>query len=121
MKPKGTLIIAGVPAGDTKAAPAISSGSGQTDSVPLSSLAMPDDSEQMTPPAVGDEVNYQVAGKVVSIEGDIAQVQRTSINGQPVKGDGDGDEAEASPDDDQAEAALRGDAAGMDAQGVGLQ
>ncbi len=83
-----------------------------TDSVPLESLAMPDDSEQMTPPEVGDEVNYQVTGKVVSIEGGVAQVQKTSINGQPVA-DTDGDQDADSPDNDEDAQGLRTEAGGM--------
>ncbi|HEX3625135.1 MAG TPA: hypothetical protein VH280_06905 [Verrucomicrobiae bacterium] len=56
-----------------------------TDTVPLTMLAMPDDQEQMQPPEVGDVVNYQVTGKVVAIEGDCARVQRQSINGQELQ------------------------------------
>ena len=64
---------------------------GSTDTVPLSALGMPDEKEQMQPPAVGDEVSYQVVGKVTSISGDSAIIERTSINGNPV-GDTDADD-----------------------------
>lgn len=57
---------------------------GMEDCIPLSSLATPDAEEQMTNPEVGDEVNYQVTGKVTRIEGENAYVQKTSINGQKV-------------------------------------
>lgn len=86
------------------------SAAANVDTVPLNMLEMPDDQEQMQPPEVGDEVNYQVAGKVVAIEGGTAKIQRTSINGQELKDqDGDDDDTgdgsqsqggEAGPDDD---------------------
>jgi len=69
-----------VPGGDPGDAGAEAS---ERDTVPLSALKMPDDQEQMTPPEVGDEVNYQVTGKVVSINGDQAVIERETINGQP--------------------------------------
>lgn len=79
------------------------------DTIPLDSLAMPDDQEQMQPPEVGDEVNYQVTGKVVSIDGGNAQIERTSINGNPVPGADDDDDE---PDADEGES-LRNQAGGM--------
>jgi len=87
------------------------------DTVSLDALAMPDDQEQMQPPAVGDEVNYQVTGKVVSIQGDVATIAKTSVNGQPVDGSGDNDPT----DGDDSPDSLRQDASKMDAQGIGLQ
>jgi len=57
---------------------------GNEDCVPLSALNMPDESEQMTSPEVGDQVQYTVEGKVSRIEGDQAYVSRTSINGEPM-------------------------------------
>lgn len=96
--------------GDGNAAPAPSN----VDTVPLDALQMPDEQEQMQPPEVGDEVNYQVAGKVVSIDGNMATIQRTSINGQEVQG-ADADEANEGPEaggDDEAQG-LRSQAGGM--------
>lgn len=90
------------------------------DTVPLDALAMPDDQEQMQPPQVGDVVNYQVTGKVTAIEGDVAKVLRTSINGQDLPGqpeetNGDNDNPEnANQDQDGDESAgLRREAAGI--------
>ena len=71
------------------------------DRVPLKALEMPDDKEQMTPPAVGDQVEYTCTGKVTAIEGEQVVVARESCNGQPLEpdaddaggpGDADGDE-----------------------------
>ena len=59
------------------------------DCVSLSALQMPDEGEQMQAPAIGDEVNYQVTGRVTRIEGDKAYVQKTSVNGQQVEPDAD--------------------------------
>jgi hypothetical protein len=56
------------------------------DCIPLSSLSMPDDQEQMQNPEVGDMVNYSVEGKVTRIEGENAYVQKTAINGNKVEG-----------------------------------
>ncbi len=55
------------------------------DCVPMDALAMPDDKEQMQPPSVGDNVQYNVEGKVTRIEGNNAYVQKTAINGQKVE------------------------------------
>lgn len=80
------------------------------DCVSLSSLATPDDQEQMAEPEVGDTVTYQVEGKVTRIENGSAYVKRVSVNGEPVaenKAVGAGAEPE------EAEgAALRDEAAG---------
>ena len=81
------------------------------DQVPIDALAMPDDSEKMEPPSVGDMVNYSVSGKVTKIEGGIAYVERETINGQDVDGDAGNESAEGQPDGD--EAALQADAAKM--------
>lgn len=48
---------------------------------------MPDEQEQMTPPEIGDEVNYQVTGKVTAINGGVATIQRTNINGKDISED----------------------------------
>ena len=93
---------------------------GNMDAVPLSMLSMPDDQEQMQPPEVGDVVNYQVTGKVVAIEGNYAEIQRQSINGQELQDDdnetnSDNDNpqnANQSADGDDGQA-LRGQAAGI--------
>jgi hypothetical protein len=87
-----------------------------TDTVPVSMLAMPDDQEQMQPPDVGDVVNYQVTGKVVAIEGDYATVQRQSINGQELPGAEDGSPETGDGDsggDDAGGQSLRNDAASI--------
>lgn len=65
------------------------------DTVPVAALSMPDESEQMTPPEVGDEVTYQVTGKVTAINGEIATIERTSVNGQEIGS------AEPDADDEQ--------------------
>lgn len=78
---------------------------GNTDTVPLKALGMPDEKEQMTPPEVGDEVSYQVTGKVTAINGGLATIERMTINGQSVD-DGDGDTGDT-------EEALQNDAKGM--------
>jgi hypothetical protein len=117
MKKPGLAIVIGAPGGPGKGAPDAGgvSSSGQTDSVPISALQMPDDQEQMQPPEVGDEVNYQVAGKVVSIDGDTAQVKRTSINGQPVDDGSDtAPDNDQDPNEDADEKALQTEAQGLD-------
>ena len=73
-----------------------------TDTVPIDALAMPDDKEQMTPPEVGDEVNYSVTGKVTAINGGMATIERTAINGNDI-GDHDGDEETESSLQSQAQ------------------
>ncbi len=47
--------------------------------VPLSSLSV-----DGTPPAVGDEVELTAKGRVVSIDGDKAMIEVTTINDVPV-------------------------------------
>ena len=85
------------------------------DTVPLDTLAMPDDQEQMQPPEVGDVVNYQVTGKVVAIEGNMAKVERQSINGQDLPNAPQDDGQDANPTDanDQEGQGLRDQAAGI--------
>ncbi len=75
--------------------------------VPLEALQMPDETEQMTAPEVGDVVDYQVQGKVTRVEGGMAYVQPMSINGQDLD-DKDGDEG---PEDSTAGAPEAQDAA----------
>lgn len=67
------------------------------DCVPVSALAMPDEKEQMQPPAVGDKVSYQVDGTISRIEGENAYIKKTSVNGEEI------DEATETPKDDMAE------------------
>ena len=85
------------------------------DSIPLNVLSLPDEHEQMQSPEVGDVVNYTVTGKVVSVDGGTAKVQRTSINGQDVPGTDADDHGDAGqpeiPDTEAAE--LRQQAGGM--------
>lgn len=83
---------------------------GEMDSVPVTALQMPDDQDQMTPPEVGDEVSYTVTGKVVSIEGGTARIERKTINGQEI-------EAPEPEESDEAES-LMAEAEGMDAKGM---
>lgn len=58
---------------------------GMEDCVPLTSLAMPDENEQMQQPAVGDRVQYNVEGEITRIEGDNAYVNKTAVNGQTIE------------------------------------
>ncbi len=60
------------------------SGGGREVSVPLASLSQDDGEGNMADPAEGDAVDFQVAGKVVGIQGEMAQVMVESINGQPL-------------------------------------
>lgn len=60
--------------------------SGQEDLVPMACLAMPDESEQMQEPAVGDKVQYNCEGEITRIEGDQAYVKRSAINGHNLEG-----------------------------------
>jgi hypothetical protein len=98
-------MMEGEPADAAAAAPAGAPGAdaGGMDNdqqcVPLDALAMPDEQEQMNPPAVGDSVSYQVEGKVVRIDGKNAYVEPTAINGQPVADD----EAAEAPEPDEAQ------------------
>lgn len=79
---------------------------GMEQCVPIDALAMPDDQEQMQPPAVGDAVNYQVDGKITRIDGQNAYVMPTAVNGQQMA-----DMKEQEPDQ---EGALRQEAQEMD-------
>lgn len=56
------------------------------DCIPLAALSMPDEQEQMQPPAEGDKVNYSVDGIVTRIDGENAYVRKTSVNGTKVEG-----------------------------------
>lgn len=52
--------------------------------VPLTALAMPDESEAMQPPADGDKVQGNFEATVSRSEGDKAYIKLTSINGEPL-------------------------------------
>ena len=70
------------------------------DCVPVEALAMPDEGDQMQPPAVGDMVNYQVTGKISRIEGNQAYVTRKTVNGQEIHAEPDADDAGGPSDGD---------------------
>jgi hypothetical protein len=107
MKTEIETMEEGLPiAGQTPASP----GPGTRDTVPADLLAMPDDSEQMTTPEVGDEVTYTVTGKVVSIDGGNAVIERRTINGKDLA---------ASQPPQSPEIGLEADAAAMDRGGYG--
>lgn len=55
------------------------------DTLPIDSLAVPDEDEQMVAPEVGDRVTYTVEGRVVSVNGNQAVIRRESVNGRPVE------------------------------------
>lgn len=59
-----------------------------------------------TPPAVGDEVEYTIKGKVTRVEGEMAYVDPASCNDQPIA------QKPAGPDtqDDVMDAAKKADA-----------
>lgn len=69
--------------------------------VPLRALAMPDESEQMEPPAVGDAIQFNGEGKVSRIEGDNAYVTLSAVNGQELPR-----EKAAEPSEEQEYASL---------------
>lgn len=49
--------------------------------VPLKALAQPDDAEQVNPPAQGDPVTFTVDATVTRIDGEMAYIKATAING----------------------------------------
>jgi len=63
--------------------------------IPLAALEMPDDTEQMAAPEVGDEVQYNVTGKVSRIEGDLCFVTPATVNGKELPGPAAGAAPEA--------------------------
>jgi len=69
--------------------------------VDLQALAMPDEKDQMQPPAVGDKVQANVEGTVSRIEGDKAYVTMEAVNGQKVA------ENTTTPTDGEEEANLQ--------------
>jgi hypothetical protein len=52
--------------------------------VPLKSLAQPDDKEALQTPMQGDSVTMQVEATIDRIEGDMAYITPTSVNGNPL-------------------------------------
>lgn len=69
-------------------------------SIPLSYLAQPDNEEQMQTPAKGDTGSMTVDYTVIDIQGDMAVVQPTAVNGNDL---GAGEESEPEPDPDEQE------------------
>lgn len=69
---------------------------------------MPDETEQMQSPEVGDKVQYTVEGTVSRIDGDEAYVKRDTVNGQPINDGanevdaGDQNPAEMPQDDEKS-------------------
>lgn len=59
---------------------------GMTVPIPLAALAEPDEKEAMVSPEQGDIVDGQFEGKIVSINGEVAMVSVTSVNGKPLDG-----------------------------------
>ena len=72
-------------------------------SVPLTALA-----NEGGTPAPGDAVNLTITGTVASVNGDNAQIDIETVNGNPVD-DGDGDEAQSDPEADAMSAAEAAD------------
>lgn len=83
--------------------------------VPLASLAQPDDTEQMQTPGVGDSGTMQVDYTIQGVNGQMAYVKPTAINGKPMEEDEgeDGQDGEQSPDDQGEGDDLRAQAAQM--------
>lgn len=73
----------------TEPAPAASAPASTEICVPTAALAMPDEQEQMTNPEPGDTVTLQVEAKVLRVEGDMAYVQPSSVNGVEMPKAGD--------------------------------
>lgn len=82
--------------------------------VPLSSLAQPDNSEQMQTPAKGDTISLQVDAIIQNVQGEVAYIQPLAVNGQSL----DEENEQPSPeDDDQSSDAQEG----SDLQGMAQQ
>lgn len=75
--------------------------------VDTAALAMPDEGDNMTPPAVGDKVQMNIEGEVSRMEGNKAYVTMTAVNGQEVKAE------QAPASDDQQFSELQGMAGKM--------
>lgn len=80
-----------------------------TITVPLTSLAQPDDKEAMQTPAKGDSVSFQGQATVTDIVGENAVISLTAINGNDLEGgEGTPDEESSDVGDlDEQEANLR--------------
>lgn len=52
--------------------------------VPVTALAMPGEDDIMNNPGPGDVVQFHVEGKIQSVQGDMAMVEVSTINGKPV-------------------------------------
>src|SRR5437773_688040 len=70
--------------------------------IPLAALAEPDDKEEMMNPEQGDIVDGQFEGKIVSVNGDVAMVAVTSVNGKPLAPESPDDQEQVSPEDQDA-------------------
>lgn len=75
-------------------------GGGSELPVPLSSLAQPDDTEQMQSPAQGDTITFTVEATISRIDGETAYVKPSSINGNPLD-----ESADETQNPDEAEGA----------------
>ena len=62
--------------------------------IPLEALQQPDDSEQMQTPGEGDSVSFQVDAIVTRVEGEMAYVKPSAVNGHPLPEEGEDEEAE---------------------------
>lgn len=78
------------------------------DTLPVELLGVPDDSEQIVNPEVGDRVSYTVEGRVLRVDGNLAIIKRESVNGKPIE--------TKTPQDGLA--ALETMANGMDQEGI---
>ena len=67
--------------------------------VPLKSLAMPGQDDQMNNPEMGDTVEFHAQGKVARIEGDNAYVSLETVNGEPVTAEASKVNDTAAPDE----------------------
>lgn len=71
--------------------------------IPLDALAQPDEKDEMVNPEQGDIVDFQVEGKIVSINGGMAMVQPTAVNGKPLDGSDEPDEDDPAKRDEQGD------------------
>ena len=80
--------------------------------VPVEVLAIDSESGEPVRPASGDEVHFACSGTIHSIDGAMAEVEITGVNGQPIPDPAEGSEPEGEMDGDE----LRGMAAQFDDQ-----
>lgn len=76
--------------------------------VPLDALGMPDDTDQMAAPEVGDVVSYTVEGKVTRVQGGQAYVMPESVNGKPIGQPDDGGLKPAVGPEEELQGAMAG-------------